>query len=392
MLKVGIIGYGSRVSGMAKSLSIFGIPFKIAAVCDPRKDEIKAKDDGFLKDARFYDTPEALLDTEELDGVMIGTRCNLHTPMAIKVARRGLPLFLEKPVAISFDQVKALDEAFRDYPAPVVVSFPLRTSPIAERVKQIIDSGEIGSVEHVVGFNDVPYGWVYYRRWYRDYETMQGLFLQKATHDFDCVNFLVGQRPKWVCAMTSRRVYGPGRAFGSGRPFDLACAKCAENMECPEGPFRRFHDRFEGDKVVMEEKDMCLFAEGVRNEDSGNAIIEFENGAQYSYSQNFFARGQAARRGARLYGYKGTIHFDWYENKIHVYPHQRPGVTTIDFSAGGMSHFGGDRELAYDFLMAMKERRPTRTPIAAGVLSALTCLCARQSAETRRFVEVKMPG
>ena len=56
-----------------------------------------------------------------------------------------------------------------------------------------------------------------------------------------------------------------------------------------------------------------------------------------------------------------------------------------------MSHFGGDRELCYDFVMAMAEGRPTRTPVSAGILSALTCLCAKQSAETRQFVDVKMP-
>jgi hypothetical protein len=41
--------------------------------------------------------------------------------------------------------------------------------------------------------------------------------------------------------------------------------------------------------------------------------------------------------------------------------------------------------------MAMRERRPSRSPIAAGILSALTCLWARESANTRRFCEVKMP-
>ena len=68
-----------------------------------------------------------------------------------------------------------------------------------------------------------------------------------------------------------------------------------------------------------------------------------------------------------------------------------PAVETIDFS-GGMSHFGGDRELCHDFLMAMKDRRPSRTPISAGILSALTCLWARESAETQRFCRGVMPG
>ena len=384
MLKVGIIGYGARVSGMARHLGIYDIPYKVAAVCDPREEEIRARNDPLIQDTEFYATPDDLLDHADLDGVMVGTRCNLHTPMAIKVAERGLPLFLEKPVAVSFDQVRALEEAFRKVTSPVVISFPLRTSPVAERVKQIIDSGEVGSIEHVVAFNDVPYGSIYYRGWYRNYDQVQGLFLQKATHDLDYISYMLGQKPKWICAMNAQRVYG------GDKPFDLKCKDCAEQTTCVESPFRRFLDRFEGDRVTQQDSHMCMFAEGIRNEDIGNCIVEYENGAQASYTQNFFARRKAARRGARLYGYKGTIEFDWYQNHIKIYPHHRPGVTTIDF-AGGMSHFGGDRALCYHFLMAMAEGRPSRTPVSAGILSALTCLCAKQSAETRAFVEVKMP-
>ena len=65
-------------------------------------------------------------------------------------------------------------------------------------------------------------------------------------------------------------------------------------------------------------------------------------------------------------------------------------METIDFS-GGMDHFGGDRELCLDFLRAMRDGAPTRSPISEGILSALTCLWARESAETRRFCEVVMP-
>ena len=55
-----------------------------------------------------------LEDPADYDGVVpIGTRCHLHTRMAIKVASVGLPLFLEKPVAISPEELGALREAFQ---------------------------------------------------------------------------------------------------------------------------------------------------------------------------------------------------------------------------------------------------------------------------------------
>ena len=122
----------------------------------------------------------------------------------------------------------------------------------------------------------------------------------------------------------------------------------------------------------------------------GSCQIEYDSGAQVSYTQNFFARYKAEQRGARLYGYKGTIEFDWYKNQIQIFSHTSPTVQTIDFT-GDMPHFGGDRELCYDFLMAMRDGTPSRSPLAAGILSALTCLWARESAQTRQFCTVQMP-
>jgi len=390
MLKVGIIGFGSRISSMARMLGIYDIPYRVVAVADPRAEEIKASGNELLREAEFFTSADEMLERVELDGVMIGTRCYLHTEMACKVARYDLPLFLEKPVAITFEQVKALDEAFRKVTAPVVVSFPLRVSPMVQRVKEIIDSGLVGTIEHVIAFNDVPYGSTYYCHWYRNFDEVGGLFLQKATHDLDYIYYLLGQRPRWICAMKAQRIYGPAGTVHPPMPNDLRCRDCPERETCPESSFQLFHERFQGERVTWSDRRMCLFGKDIRNEDLGQCIIEYEGGAQCSYTQNFFARNQAARRGARLYGYRGTIHFDWYQNQIKVFMHHKPVVETIEFS-GGMSHFGGDRELCYDFLMAMKERRPSRTPIEAGILSALTCLWARESAERRQFFEIKMP-
>ncbi|MEA3406947.1 MAG: Gfo/Idh/MocA family oxidoreductase [Chloroflexota bacterium] len=385
MLNVGIIGYGSRASHMAQRLSLFDIPYRVAAIADPRAQELEASSDPLLSGAAFYQSADEMLEQSTLDGVMVGTRCYLHSAMACKVAAYNLPLFLEKPVAISFEQLGALHAAFANVTVPTVVSFPLRLTPIVQKVKEIIESGTIGTVEHVVAFNDVPYGGVYYHRWYRNYDQTGGLFLQKATHDLDYIQYLLDQRPLTIAATKAQRVYG------GNKPFDLRCVDCEERETCPESPFNLFYQGFEGERVTWDSERMCSFSKGIRNQDLGNCIIEYENGAQASYTQNFFARFNAARRGARLYGYQGTIHFDWYENVVRIHNHRSPTTDTITFG-GGMSHFGGDRELCLDFLRAMRDGTLSRSPLSAGILSALTCLWARESAETHRFCDIVMPN
>jgi len=390
-MKIGVIGFGARVSGVCKQLHEQDSGFHVAAVADPRTREIKEKKNPLLTDTAFFPDADAMLAGPKLDGLMIGTKCDLHTDMAVKAATAGVPLFLEKPVATTFDQVRQLHAAEPTFTAPVVVSFPLRVSPLVRRVKEIIDSGTLGTIEHVVAFNDVPYGDVYFGGWYRNYDIVGGLFLQKATHDFDYMSYLIGSVPRQVCAMNSQRVWGQG-GKPDPKPFDLMCHACAEKGECTESSYSGEHSFLSPESAAKwGEWRACLYSQDIRNEDSGNAILEYASGVQASYTQNFFARGKTARRGARLYGYRGTVEFDWYTNKISIMRHDRKPDETIDLS-GAEEHFGGDAELCKDFLAALKTGAASRTPLATGINSALTCLWARASAAQRKFYDVVMPS
>jgi hypothetical protein len=107
-----------------------------------------------------------------------------------------------------------------------------------------------------------------------------------------------------------------------------------------------------------------------------------------SYSQNFFARRGAQARGARFLGYKGTVDFDFYTGIVKVHMHHSPRVETYDLSAG-QGHFGGDTELARNFVGIMRGEEVSTSPLDAGLLSALMCLKARESAVTDTFQSLR---
>lgn len=383
MLRLGVIGYGGRIRGVLREIDVYKRS-KLVAIADPRAEEIRSQFGEDLVDVQFFTDADEMLDSVSLDGVLIGTRCSLHAPMAAKVASRDLPLFLEKPVAIDMEGVEQLCNAWADSSSPVVVSFPLRVSLMVQRVKEIIDSGIIGSVENVQAVNNVPYGDVYFYNWYRDHRETGGLWLQKATHDFDYISYLLGSRPKSVAAMTSRRVYG------GDMPAGLRCVDCDLQEECIESPLSLFYHRH-ARPTPFDDRRMCVFGEEIENEDNGSAILEYENGVQVSYVQNFFARNSAAARGARLLGYKGTIDFDWYRGDILVHFHHTPRTERITFDTSRTSHFGGDRILARNFLDVIEGKAESLTPLKAGIESAVSCIAARESSKERRFVEVPMP-
>ncbi|ACS99840.1 Gfo/Idh/MocA family protein [Paenibacillus sp. JDR-2] len=364
-MKLGVIGYGSRIQHVIQEMIKLEPACTVTAIVDPQSSVYRQQEPQLEQHAAFYDTPEEMLASADLDGILIGTRCNLHTEMALKVFPTSIPLFLEKPVATTMEDLLRLKAGAEEWNPPVIVSFPLRVCDIVQVVKEIVDSGKIGTIEHVQAVNNVPYGSVYFHNWYRDESLTGGLFLQKATHDFDYINHVLQNRPVSVCAMTSKQIY-KGEKLAS-----LHCYQCDEKDNCP-------------DSAAYDQKMQCVFATDTGNEDSGSALITYDTGMHVSYSQNFFARRGAAARGARFLGYKGTVEFDFYTETVKVFMHHTDRIETYQIKSD-QSHFGGDKVLARNFIDMIQHNNPSISPIEDGLLSALQCLKARESAETKTF-------
>jgi predicted dehydrogenase len=109
-MRLGVIGYGGRARGLIQNIfKKVELELKICGVIDPDRERVaKLLRENGDDQARFYDSLEELVIRGKPDGLLIGTRCNLHTPYAIEAAQYRIPLFLEKPVAINMEQALAL--------------------------------------------------------------------------------------------------------------------------------------------------------------------------------------------------------------------------------------------------------------------------------------------
>jgi len=383
MLKIGVIGYGERISSVISTMLQCYDDITISSICDVDVERVKSRmnENGLDGDTPvFYNDPDRMLDKEDFDGVLVGTRCSLHAEMGMKVMKRNIPLFLEKPLATNMKDLLTLKNAAKDVPNTIVVSFPLRVTPLVQLAKEIVDSGKLGTVEHVQAVNNVHYGGVYFHDWYRDEHETGGLFLQKATHDFDYINYLLGITPVEICAMKSKQI------FKGDKPDGLSCADCADKNTCPEGPFVM--------KCIKNDDprgEMCCFAKDTGNEDSGSAIIRYETGMHVNYTQNFFARKKAGKRGARLLGYNGTLEFDWYTDELKVFMHNTDRVESYSLESSETGHSGGDQALVKNFVNVMKGSEESLSPLDAGLTSVLMCLKAKESAETSSFQRIEWP-
>lgn len=404
MINLGIIGYGVRVDMLMDSMFGLKKDVRIKAVADLDPERAKAlmrkalppeewyrlgfhKIDAELRkckmdpdDITFYSNGEEMLDRESLDGVILGTKCNTHAQLAKMVLDRGLPLFLEKPVGVTAQDLDLLRACVKTDAPPVVISFPLRVTNIIQEAKRLLDTGTIGKVDHVQAFNDVGYGFVYFHDWYRDESVSHGLFLQKATHDVDVINYLTGEKPIRICAMKSKQI------FKGDMPAGLRCGSCDKQETCMESSYQIINTRND-----IPRNDYCCYGVDTGNEDSGSLLLQYESGMHAAYSQNFFARKGAARRGARLYGYKGTLEYDFVKQHITIYDHMSDKVTEIKIPIPETGHGGGDVALMKNFVeLAGGTASQSIAPLEDGILSAEICLKATLSSESFSFQDIKL--
>jgi len=395
MLRLAVIGLGNRAAGIVGVMREVAPEVRLVAVADPDRSQVeqRLKEIGVEADGvRDYADAETLLEgADDYDGVLVGTRCHLHTAMACKVAATDLPLYLEKPVAITEAQLVQLAAAYRGREQRVQVSFPLRATPLFTAAKEIVAQGRLGTLNQVQAINNVPYGGVYFGGWYRNYDEVGGLWFQKATHDFDYINRLLGVRPLMVAATTSQTIYG------GDKPHDLRCSACDEAETCSESAKNQ---EARGDNGGMAQGSAadpldtdhwCPFSEAIRNQDAGSALVQYEGGVHAAYTQNFVTRRSAAKRGAIITGHLGSLEFDWFTEKIRVVDHHRDRVDEICVKAS-TGHAGGDHVLASGFVGMMQGDGPPIADLHDGLLSVTMCLAARQSAFTRTFEAVIPPG
>ena len=405
MLKIGIAGCGLQAATIASYLSVFGDDYEVVAVMDMNeaaaRQRLEEKKVVVSPSCRFFpDLDQFLASKPAVDAVIIGTYCAYHTEVACRLESLHVPLYLEKPVAISLDQIRQLERTFRNSSASVQVSLPMRLCPLTVRAKAIIDSGRLGRICQAVGYEDTD-GQVYFTTWFRDAEKTGGMFMQKAVHDIDYLIYLSGIVPDTVCAMR-------GKVWHCGdKDYEQTCENCPDKLTCEHGPafyfdqmgayssVREAEERLSGvfspDGKFLRKR-YCSISKDIGIEDIGECIIRGKNGAHLIHTQNFIATSKAARRGARLVGSRGSLEIDFNHATLTFFSSVNADVEHYTVSPGPLSHYGGDRQLIRNFLNTIKtgERSSTDLITGDGILSTLTCLCARESADTGKFIKVEL--
>ncbi len=146
-LRVGVIGAGAwgrnhvrAVAGLAEA--------ELAAVCDA---DAKVRE-GL---ARQYPTAHVTADVADMlsrtDAVVIASPAATHARFALQCVKAGKPCLVEKPFALSRRDAEAVARAAADLRVPVLAGHLLLFHPAVERLRTLVQGGELGRVYYLYG-------------------------------------------------------------------------------------------------------------------------------------------------------------------------------------------------------------------------------------------------
>ncbi len=138
---------------------------------------------------------EAVLNDEEVNGVLITTRHNLHAGMTVKALKAGKQIFVEKPLALKEEELDEVIKTVEETRNTVTVGFNRRFSPHAEKMKELI--GESPGPMNVIATMNA--GYIPLDVWVQDLEVGGGRIIGEACHYVDLITFLTGSRVQSVC-------------------------------------------------------------------------------------------------------------------------------------------------------------------------------------------------
>ncbi|NMB50174.1 MAG: Gfo/Idh/MocA family oxidoreductase, partial [Bacteroidales bacterium] len=216
--RIGLIGTGSR--GQYHIHNLLNIPHaEIVALCDNYPPNLKAASE-LCPSAKTYTDYKKLLESKEIDGVVIATPLNWHAPMVLDSLDAGKHVFCEKAMALTMDECKAVYDAYQK--TDKVLYFCMQRMFDEKYIQGIrmIHSGTIGEVVGARCYWFRNHDW---RRpvpspelerkinWRLYKESSGGLMTELGSHQLEVSNWATGLVPESVIGMGDIVFWKDGR-------------------------------------------------------------------------------------------------------------------------------------------------------------------------------------
>ncbi|MGN8026358.1 Gfo/Idh/MocA family protein [Microbacterium sp. 22242] len=203
MLRVGIIGTGGIADAHIRAYLAFAEDCEIVGLADVVPGKAAEKAESFsLAGAIGYDDPIEMIARAQLDLVSIATPPSTHAALSIAALDAGVHVLVEKPMAPSLEECDAMLAAQARSGKLLSVVAQNRFRDDLALLKDVVDSGLLGSISHVRVDSAWWRGLPYYDLWWRGTWEKEGggCTLNHAIHHIDLLLWLLG-RPQEITAM-----------------------------------------------------------------------------------------------------------------------------------------------------------------------------------------------
>jgi predicted dehydrogenase len=199
-MRIGVVGAGAIAQRNARDAAA-SPEAEVAGVFDVNHSV--AREMGRALKVRVFSTFEEMVQSPDVDAVLISVPHHLHRDLTIQAANQGKHVLIEKPMATTLDDAEAILEACRANKVQLTVNYSFRYLAKIREAKRLIDEGAIGELVGVQillhQFKDRGY-WLGARSnspddWRASKAKSGGGFLiMTACHAIDYIYFLTGLR------------------------------------------------------------------------------------------------------------------------------------------------------------------------------------------------------
>lgn len=386
-VRIGIIGTGQRAVAFARQLAETpGVDLNVLCDTDDHRLHAFAAEHELTDRTLTTRLDEALAG---VDAVVLTVPDFAHRDVAVAAFEAGRHVMLEKPMALTVEDCKAIIRAKQKSGKVLQLGFVLRCTNFYRTVKQVVDSGKLGQIMSIsaVEYLGMSHSSSFMRRWHRKSANSGSFLLTKCSHDMDLLNWLTDSRARRVAS------FGDNNYFLPRKQPATHCSICPEAERC------RY--RFNGGFVYMtpEDKadpsrndfDLCVYNPDKDVVDNQVCILEYENEVRATFTLQLFCPPSLhSGRGLTITGSEAyLVGGNALREQIHIHYSDGREMEVIDASATNASgHGGGDAEFIAGFVRAIQTGTEPPADLNAGLASTVAGVALEQARREGRVVEI----
>jgi predicted dehydrogenase len=204
-MRIGVIGCGWIAETHLANLEALGE--EVSCVCDPDPGR-RAWAAGLTGAEQFADW-EALLERGEPEAVLVLTPPRLHRAVTVEALERGLPVYLEKPVARELDEARVIVDAVERSGVVCAIGYQWRAISWLPELRELFGERSLGLLAVRM------FGATAGRTWFTDQAAGGGQVLERASHGIDLVQAIAGPAVSVSATGANVPLAGSDRPAGS---------------------------------------------------------------------------------------------------------------------------------------------------------------------------------